>query len=250
MSVAAPGWYSAFLVACSCERKQGNRNLVAAGTKLTLTAFAKASHRDKEIIAAYLDAWESAAGDELVPTADELTPEDALAGLEFGEVHTAESWAVYFDALMEGKRAKDRAYDAQRRYPEPTEDQVAEAIRTNPQIEKRARREVIDKEIQRDRERAITDPAPKPKADDGSLSRREEDETDAQFDSLVIKLRAMKRHGQEALGLALDIQGFQQKTKRAIVIDAVDELRVLLNAIQEAAEGRSMDDELAALLGG
>jgi hypothetical protein len=257
MSVDAPGWYSGLLVACSCERSQGKATSSRTDQKLGLVAFARASHQDNKIVAAYLDAWESAADDGLVPHADELTPDDALAGLEFApEVHTAEAWSLLIDTLLADKRAKDRAYDAQRNVhrgvtpPRPTPEQIVEEIRTNPAAEKAATREVVRKEIERDQARTakkdrITDRRP-----DGTLSQKEIDDADAEFDQLVIKLRAMKRHAQEALGLTVGMHGFQQKTKREIVVDMVAELHTILTAIQQTAQGQSLDDELASLLGG
>ena len=71
---------------------------------------------------------------------------------------------------------------------------------------------------------------------------------DDQLVDLVTKLRAMKRTGREALGLALGIHGFDQKTKRGVVIDCVDELRAVLDAVESAARGESVDAELRALL--
>jgi hypothetical protein len=252
MSVDAPGWYSGFLVACSAERALPGPRSQSDDCKLSIKAFAKKSHQGEKTVQIYLDTWESAADDGLVPHADELTPDDVLAGLEFApEVHTADSWLLIFDALMEPRRAKDRDYNAKRRYPKPTPEQIVEEIRTNPAAEKAAAREVVRKEIARDqartakKDRVVTDrPA------DGTLSRQEIDEADAEFDQLVIKLRAMKRYAQEALGLTVGIHGFQQKTKREIVVEMVSELHTILTAIQQTAQGQSLDDELASLLGG
>jgi hypothetical protein len=127
---------------------------------------------------------------------------------------------------------------------------VAAAIMADPEVEKVAREAVIRKEDQRMAATARKKITDKIAPVDGTLSQREIDAADAEFDALLMKLRGMRRIGQEALSLTLNIGGFDQKAKRALVIESVDGLRTLLDAIAEAAQGRSMDDELQALLNG
>lgn len=254
MSIAAPGWYSGLLVACSCERTvPGPKRSGSAERKLSVRDFAKASHQTHQIVAAYLDAWESAADEELVPHADELSPDDALAGLEFApETHTAESWLVYFDALMADKRAKDRAYDEQRRYPKPTPEQIAEAITTDPEVRAnpKVRDAVVDvvktdTKTRQAASRVITDhyrEQQRAHPDSADKHRTNEDE----FMAITENLRWAKTYLQNTLGKAVNIPLHGDRGE--IVLTATKELRALLEAIENLAKGGSFDDELSRLL--
>jgi hypothetical protein len=238
MSVAAPGWYSGFLVACSCERSQGKRNIAPAGAKLSVREFAKLTHQSDNTIRAYLDAWESAADDELVSHADELAPDDALLGLEFSEVHTAESWLVYFDALMATKRDWQRERDAQRRNP-PTPAATAEHIESSPAHEQAARDTIEKIDAKRQLEHAVnTDKVDRKKPPPPDVD---------QLVDVTIQYRRAKTSLQVMLTHVTRIQSLTDES-RSIVVGMVEELRNYLLAIEQATAGRGLDAELAELL--
>lgn len=68
------------------------------------------------------------------------------------------------------------------------------------------------------------------------------------FNRLTSSMFAAKRKAQDALSLALHLRGFNEAEKRSITVALADEVIDVFNAIKDAAEGRSMDEELRKLL--
>jgi hypothetical protein len=110
------GFPFAVLIACSVERNAANgrpRTSAAAGvsaTKVSMNAFAQRARTDGNRVRRYLDAWEKAAEDGLVPHAADLSPEDALTV----RLPNA-NWSDYYDAstaVVGGHRAPSDAVRA------------------------------------------------------------------------------------------------------------------------------------------
>jgi hypothetical protein len=142
---------------------------------------------------------------------------------------------VYFDALMADKRAKDRAYDAQRRGA-PTPEQVAEAIKNDPSITRAAREAVAEV----DRKRSIRDAVP------GNKDYYDDPRPDQA--SLIMRMRSVRHMMQEILGWTINLRGLGADELRAGVFEEIAHWRSYITAIEEAAEGRSLDAEIERLL--
>jgi hypothetical protein len=88
-------WYAAMLVATCAERAPGRRTDLAEnpqGRKLPLSRFAVLADCYRETVARYLDTWELAAADGLVPPAASLVP-----GMAVDISHLdARAWAHYY----------------------------------------------------------------------------------------------------------------------------------------------------------
>jgi hypothetical protein len=145
---------------------------------------------------------------------------------------------VYFDALMEPKREKDRAYDDSRRNP-PTPAVTAEHIESSVAHELAAR-DALDKiDAKRQLEHAIN----KDKAD-----RKKPPPADVdQLVDVTIQYRRAKTSLQVMLTHVTRIQNLNDES-RSIVVGMVEELRNYLLAIEQATAGRGLDAELAELL--
>jgi flagellar biosynthesis GTPase FlhF len=134
----APGWYSAFLVACSTENKRGNPN--KNENKLGIKAFSVISHQTDKTVTSVLAAWNKAAEDGWVPPADELTPEDGVDGIEFdSETHTYAAWLEFFDDAMAPKRRRNAASKKKERS-QKNSDKIAKEIASDPEAKKAARK--------------------------------------------------------------------------------------------------------------
>jgi hypothetical protein len=96
--IVGRNWEGALLVARSAERaEQGRRSdlaQIAPGQKLSLRRFAELAGCSRKTAAAYLDAWDRAAADGVVPPAGSLAPgaDVDLARLD------ARAWAHYYTA--------------------------------------------------------------------------------------------------------------------------------------------------------
>lgn len=93
------GWRLGLLVARSVDKRvgQGQRTdlgVHGVGSKISARAFAEmAKSISINTVKKYLDAWNAAADDGLVPASSELAPGQEV---EFGEGHTAKAWDFYF----------------------------------------------------------------------------------------------------------------------------------------------------------
>ena len=95
--IVGRNWYAALLVASCAERAQGRRTDLAGNPrsgKLALTEFAELADCDRGTLAKYLDAWECAAADGLVPPAATLEPG---AGVDLSQLD-ARAWEHYSSA--------------------------------------------------------------------------------------------------------------------------------------------------------
>jgi hypothetical protein len=170
------GWFNGFLIACGCL--PGARTLAAAGpgeNKLGMEAFSAEIKRDQGVVKSYLEAWDAAAADDLVPYAVALMPDDADAGYEFDARHTAEKWLEYYDAASESRREAKRKRN--KKYQEwanrGTNEGIEKAILTDPEVEEIARNALVQKSIERqDAAPTLVPPTPPPASRNGKAGSR------------------------------------------------------------------------------
>lgn len=223
--------------------------------RVSMTEFAEEAGLSQPTVAKYLAAWEWAADAGKVDLSAELASDDEYdwetAGL------TQSEWAEFYQVAcenpppwnpqgkpLEPRKSPDRHVAQEhvvtdrtvRDYIKAKPEVVADAIKEDPRVELSATEAIEAREAQRAREKAtITDrTAPKEPMQDAT--------------SLFIKLSAAKRNLQDSLGLALDIRGHLEEATRAHVFESVAQLRGLVDAIESAANGESIDAELAKLL--
>jgi hypothetical protein len=106
-----------------------------------------------------------------------------------------------------------------------------------------ARVALLQRELLEHKDRVITD------RPFGKFS-KERDEFNAhdEFTTLLSKLESMKEIGDEAVSLTVDLRGVDETQKRDTVIKYIEEIRAVLNTIENLAKGKSIDKELQALL--
>ena len=69
-----------------------------------------------------------------------------------------------------------------------------------------------------------------------------------QFTRVVLAMTGAKRTLTDALGAVVNLNGIQAQQKRRVVADLVGEIRMVLDAIEGAARGESLDEGLERLL--
>lgn len=93
------GWELGSLVAHNVGSFQGIRtDLGASSGKLGINAFASIAKLGHKTVTKYLDAWNLAAEDGLVPHSSSLTPGSVV---ELDERHTGEVWNLYYSGSSE-----------------------------------------------------------------------------------------------------------------------------------------------------
>ena len=226
--------------------------------RVTGSEFAREAGISYRTVARYLAAWEWAAKEKVVDHSAKIKPQHVY---DFSAL-TTDDWAYYFKMAQEnpapwnpdGKPLRPQATPEQRRDEVVTEQvekaiksnpkaakaaadalpakTIVEKIKTDPEVEKEARKAVYEKDSERWAEERAVIKDPRQDYDDSN--------------TLLMRMRAAKVNLQEALSLSL-------KTSLAdpeIVTALADQIRALLTAIEGAAHGESLDDEIAALLGG
>ena len=118
-----------------------------------------------------------------------------------------------------------------------TPAKVKEAIEADPALAIAAREALAERGAKLDKERASYE-AGLPK--DGPM---------VQLNKLHMQLRGVKRTLTDALGNIIDIRGVTDTDEvRAAISGYVGQIRHILDLMDEAAKGKSLDDELAELL--
>jgi hypothetical protein len=208
-------------------------------------------------VAKYLAAWEWAAHDMVVPFGAELTADteiDWIGGHERDPdpkvAEDREEWSKFYAKAcknpppwnptgkpMEPRKAPSRHVGRKTLIDAVKDDPslIAEAIKEDPATALRAREAI-----------AYRDSAAKQRNTD----RHGKQETPMeQLVGLHVQLRSAKRTLTEALGFVIDLRGITDTDEvRAAVSGYVEQLRHVLDLIDEAAQGKSLDDELAQLL--
>jgi hypothetical protein len=116
---------------------------------------------------------------------------------------------------------------------------LAAAIKADPAARAAARVAIDQHDERRAREKVVCEYPASTSAPDAPIN-------DAV--GLIVKLRAAKRALQDSLSYATSIRGAEQDTVRTAVTEYIGEFRMILDAMNEVVAGRSMDEELAALL--
>lgn len=216
----------------------------ARKSRVSASDFAAEAGIGRDTVRRYLAAWEWAADEGLVDHAADLSADDTYE-FETSGLGQAEWKEFYEIACMnpppwnpQGK-PMDSAYGGGRQERQPTKppsrEQIAEAIKSDP-ASRLAAREAIELA---DRERTSRKPDPHGKQTPPM----------EQFVQLHIQLRSAKRALADALGYVIDMRGATDADEvRASVSGYVQQLRHVLDLIDEAAQGKSLDDELAELL--
>ena len=216
------------------------RNVGRGQMPSTAKDFARDAGISVDSVRRYLRAWNQAAADGYVDPAVALTPDTELTWIE--DTHTKKLWDYYYDHARYGAEVADAAWEQKHAEPSdavfvpkrtPTKREITEAIQADPAI-RLAARDAIAKSDRENR------PAPSPFEPPAN--------TMDEFGKLVLDMVAAKRSLQSALTRTLDIHGFRQEDRREAIAKYVRELSDILTAIEEAASGRSMDEELARLL--
>lgn len=241
------GWRLGLLVARNVEkhppgpksRDRSNRN----DLKVSASEFAEKSRTSAARVLRYLDAWDRAAAAGVVPVSALLVPGEELDGLAVDDLP---NWGDHYDATGSHNMPKDKLPA----YEEAAEEAgvsagaviragknkaaIAAAIKADPAVALAARDAIAERDR---RQKKSADPHGK------------QDAPMTQLVNLQIQLRSAKRTLTEALGHVIDLRGITDTDEvRASVAGYVQQLRHVLDLIDEAAQGRSLDDELAELL--
>jgi hypothetical protein len=259
LHVKQGGWRLGLLVARNVVNNGPGRRSNSVTAELERTGktsaetFAKKSGMPGagDRILRYLKAWDAAAADEIVPASAELVPGEELDGLE---IDNLPSWTDYYDGanvdFFPGKYGRDPATT-----PAYAEEAAKVGVTTGSAIRAGSSKGALAAAIKADpkvaavaREAIAERDASFKKARDKQAGSKQ-DAPIEQFSNLHVQLRSAKRALTEALGYVIDIRGVTDTDEvRAAVSGYVGQLRHVLDLIDEAAQGKSLDDELAELL--
>jgi hypothetical protein len=207
-------------------------------------AFAREANISEHTVRRYLAAWEWASSDGLVDAAADLNPDDEYDFDEAG-LHEDE-WRQYYQTAVDNPPPWNPSA-------KPMIDQtrhvntavVKEAIKNNPELISEAIES--DPSVRLAAREAISqaDKNRKPIVDPGG----KQDSPMEQLSTLHLQLRSAKRTLAEALGSVIDLRGVTDTDEiRAAVSGYLTQIRHVLDLIEEAAQGTSLDDELQQLL--
>lgn len=224
--------------------KQGAH--VRSDMKVSLEQFATdAGFKSKTTVAKYLAAWIWAAKDGIVPASETLSADDEFdfEGMDWHSYYeqaceNPPPWSTTAIAPMEGRKPPGRHVGRKTIIEGIKADPtlVSEAVKADPNVAVHAREAISERDA-------------KAASAKGKDSKGKQSSPMEQFTSLHIQLRSAKRALTEALGYVIDIRGVTDTDEtRAAVAGYVQQIRHVLDLIDEAAQGKSLDDELAELL--
>lgn len=166
-----------------------------------------------------------------------------------------------FDKQLAGKSVEQKAEIVDQLL---SDEKVAQAYVEEPQEPEKAPRKSVDKVVStavKSRPKSaiaasqaidekIAEDEAKVKPKKGRVIKDDFATSTADLENAVVAFRAAKRALQSVLRYAVDIRGlgqFEGQARDAVLTEA-ESVQMVLDAIREAAQGKSMDDELAALL--
>lgn len=258
------GWRLGLLVARNVEKGIGASagsnqyavRSVPTGTdqKVSAREFAELSGVGKNRVLRYLEAWNLAAEQGIVPKSWSLTPGEDIDL----DVDQLPAWSQFYEAkntspqppapiapsveqVTEAVRSNPEIAKAVSEYVEPSREQVTKAMRANPEIERAAREEAWD--ITREKALATTSTPPINPDDQPAKPKSLTDER-ADIAKFWISMRKAERALNDALGHA---QQFESSLISGDV-SMTGRTRAICDAIDDALRAGSFDDQLATLL--
>lgn len=257
------GWRLGLLVARNVEKGQGTgdnqhsevRTNVQT-SKVSGEKFARLSGVSRPKVLRYLEAWNLAAEQGVVPPASDLTPGTNIDL----DVDTLPAWSQFYEAkntsgrqpepikpsveeVAEAVKSNPDYAKAVAEHVEPTREQVTKAMRSNPEIEQAARDEAWEMTREKARAESSTYNPDSRSADDLPAQRTAADEQD-DLGRFTLHMRQAKRALRDALTAARRLETVVLDPDEALT----GEVRELCDLIDSTFAAGGFDAQLAALI--
>jgi hypothetical protein len=252
LHVRQGGWRLGLLVARNVERSKPGPKIVSAETnsKVSATEFARDAGTSNDRVLRYLDAWEMAAADQIVPSA---------AALNFGvevplDVDQLPSWDIYYSRAVRaarvkaGRAARKRALEQERTAVQQQAQAAADYIRSAHYADALTLQLAADQLMAQSaaaRERG-TEERPVPKAEAGP-ARSIDRELNAEFTELT---RAIQSYTRRLFDVARDRAWVKRGERADEVRHLAEQLHLVAGIVADPDAGHVTDTALSELLNG
>ena len=250
------GWRLGLLVARNVVRAPGRVSIETLAPKTNATRFGELSGVSTTKVLRYLAAWNLAAEQGIVPPASDLAPGSDVDL----DVDTLPSWSQFYEAkntsgrqpepikpsveeVAEAVKSNPEIAKAVAEHVEPTREQVTKAMRSNPEIEQAARDEAWDMTREKARANSSTYNPDSRSADDLPEQRTAADEQD-DLGRFTLHMRQAKRALRDALTAARRLETVVLDPDEALT----GEVRELCDLIDSTFTAGGFDAQLAALI--